>query len=87
MSTAPELKVVFFASLRETVGRSELSVHAGSFEALMSTLRTSLDDPAMEAITGENVRIAVNQTLVDNPINVRFENGDEIAFLPPVTGG
>ncbi|MGB1686261.1 MAG: MoaD/ThiS family protein [Pseudomonadales bacterium] len=38
-----------------------------------------------EALTAENVRVAVNQELVKG--NPRVKPGDEIAFFPPVTGG
>jgi len=36
-------------------------------------------------LTAENVRVAVNQEMVNGDLQVR--NGDEIAFFPPVTGG
>ena len=36
-------------------------------------------------LQAENVRIAVNQALTSGPL--KFGAGDEIAFLPPVTGG
>ncbi len=36
-------------------------------------------------VSAIGVRVAVNQELVD--LEARLADGDEIAFLPPVTGG
>ncbi len=88
------IRVLFFASLREAVGRSEFEVPltgtAGSgpaygLERLMAELKKRLDGGAYAALAAENVRIAVNRELVDG--TVVLQAGDEVAFLPPVTGG
>ena len=86
------IRVLFFASLREAVGASEceLPMQGGStrpfgLEALMSELKTRLAAGAYAALTGEHVRIAVNQELVAGACTLKA--GDEVAFLPPVTGG
>ena len=77
--------VRFFASLREDVGVAELEVEADSLPALLAALKAELGD-AMQHLQQENVRMAVNQALVDDP-TLALEPGDEVAFLPPVTGG
>ena len=88
------IRVLFFASLREAVGRSEYeiplspgadSVPAFGLEALMAELRRRLTAGAYAALIAENVRIAVNRELVDGAVTLQA--GDEVAFLPPVTGG
>ena len=88
------IRVLFFASLREAVGRSECEIPLppgaddGSpfgVEALMAELRRRLAAGAYAALIAENVRIAVNRELVDGAVALRA--GDEVAFLPPVTGG
>ena len=86
------IRVLFFASLREAVGVSqcELAVPAGTgrpfgLQALMAELKSRLATGAYAALVAENVRIAVNQELVDGSVTLRA--GDEVAFLPPVTGG
>ncbi len=44
-------------------------------------------EPALAvAITASRVRIALNGQLIA-PGEVRAGNGDELAFLPPVSGG
>jgi molybdopterin converting factor small subunit len=54
-------------------------------DALLGLLSDRLDGEAYAAITAVAVRIAVNQTLVEG--NIPLALGDEVAFLPPVTGG
>ncbi len=80
-----EIRVIFFASLREEVGRDEVAVQATSLNELLDELRRQLNETAMIALTAENVRVAVNQVLVEGVVDLR--PGDEVAFLPPVTGG
>ena len=80
--------VRFFASLREAAGVGSLTVELperAGFDALISALETRLDAPALTALRAENVRLARNQELVVPPFEL--SNGDELAFLPPVTGG
>ena len=86
-SNNTDVKVVFFASLREAVGIGETLVSAHSLSSLIDALRTQLDATAIAALTAENVRIAINQTLVEEGDNPSFSGGEEVAFLPPVTGG
>ncbi len=77
--------VRFFASLREDVGHAELELAAASVTELLDALRAELGTN-MAAIEQENVRIAVNQDLIDD-LTLPLTAGDEVAFLPPVTGG
>ena len=87
MADAP-LRILFFASLRDAVGTAELTLAppaAGTLQSLWPQLLEQLGADAVAELQAENIRIAVNQTLTSGP--VRFAAGDEIAFLPPVTGG
>jgi molybdopterin synthase sulfur carrier subunit len=81
------IKVVFFASLREDVGMAEQWVAATRMTEVFAQLRQTLSETAMTALTAENVRVAVNQALVEQLDAVELKEGDEVAFLPPVTGG
>ncbi len=56
--------------------------------ATLSALRALLarDDPALgEALAGKGVQAAVNKSLTRD--DVALNPGDEIAFLPPMSGG
>ena len=82
------VRVLFFASLRDEVGTGELEVSLQAKTGLaefIARLGEHLPAGALAALEAENVRIAVNQDLItgDRPI----QPGDEVAFLPPVTGG
>jgi len=82
------VEVRFFASLREVTGTGSLRLSMpedAGFEALMAALEQRLGPVAVAALRGENVRLARNQDLVAPPF--RLAEGDELAFLPPVTGG
>ena len=87
------IRVLFFASLREAVGMDAWTFSpdsAGSpprLSSLLAALRPTLEPDGYAALTAENVRIAVNQEFVDGAARVELKPGDEVAFLPPVTGG
>ena len=86
------IRVLFFASLKEAVGLDfwEYRVPQGSasmrLDALLTALRRQLGADAYAALTAENVRIALNQEFIDDEA-AELRCGDELAFLPPVTGG
>ncbi len=82
-----KLNVHFLARLRDVVGRPgvDLVLDEGTLSALRRSLESIVDSTAMERLFAENVRIAVNQTLWDGV--ALLVDGDEVAFLPPVTGG
>jgi molybdopterin synthase sulfur carrier subunit len=81
--------LLYFASLRESLGcsREQLPLPAGT--ATVSTLVEQLrarDAPWTEAFApGKTWRVAVNQQMASLATPVR--PGDEVAFFPPVTGG
>jgi molybdopterin converting factor subunit 1 len=82
------IEVRFFASLQERVGTDRLALELGAGQGiteLMECLRADLGAGAHAALEAENVRIAVNHALVTPPF--ALADGDEVAFLPPVTGG
>jgi molybdopterin synthase sulfur carrier subunit len=81
--------LLYFASLRESVGisREQLALPSGNstVSALVERLRAR-DARWTEAFApGRQWRVAVNQQMASGATPVR--PGDEIAFFPPVTGG
>jgi molybdopterin synthase sulfur carrier subunit len=81
------IKVRFFAALREKVGCGSLDVRmqAGDLMDLLEPLRGMVDAASFAALTAPNVRIAVNREFVEETCTLR--DGDEVAFMPPITGG
>jgi len=80
-----QIKVLFFASLREQMGTGEIDLDAENLTELFAQIEIRLGAEARQALQADNIRIAVNQDLIDR--EVALNEGDEVAFLPPVTGG
>ena len=81
-------KILFFASLRDAVGTDALALTLDepvSVSGLLEKLAGELTPSAMVELRAENVRVAVNQTFLTG--TGLIQPGDEVAFLPPVTGG
>ena len=81
-------RILFFASLRDATQTDELALKLDgpvSLTGLLERLAAELPPAAITELQAENVRIAVNQTFLTG--NTLIQPGDEVAFLPPVTGG
>jgi molybdopterin synthase sulfur carrier subunit len=84
-----KLNVLYFARLREALGRDRETIDVPGSVTTVAQLRAWLiarGDPFATAF-GEikRIRAAVDQTMVadDAPLT----DGAEVAFFPPVTGG
>ena len=83
------MKILYFAWIRETVGKSteDVSLSDGikSVGDLVGWLRQQGANYDTAFADDTAIRVAVNQEYVklDHPV----ANGDEVAFFPPVTGG
>jgi molybdopterin synthase sulfur carrier subunit len=78
--------VKFFASLREDIGLAETTVEARTLQDVLVALSGVIGADKLALLQQENVRVAVNQSLVSG-LGSELHAGDEVAFLPPVTGG
>ncbi len=74
-----------FAGVREIAGQDEVALDVdegttagGLWERLLT------DHPKLTAYT-DIIQVAVNQDVVDR--GVKLQSDDEVAFLPPVSGG
>ncbi|GAA4774536.1 MoaD/ThiS family protein [Novosphingobium ginsenosidimutans] len=76
-------KLVFLGRLADLAGAAECEVAPGTLEAILAGLPVEL----AVALLDEKVRIARNGELLINPGSIMVAAGDEIAFLPPVSGG
>ena len=80
------IQIKFFASLRERLGTSSLNLqYAG--ENTVADIEQELVERGEEwrFLEERDVLCAVNQTLCGK--DAKVNDGDEIAFFPPVTGG
>jgi molybdopterin synthase sulfur carrier subunit len=84
-----KVKVRFFASIKESLGRDveeiELPAGVATVAALRAHLRTRGGAWAEALAESRRVTAAVNQDMVKPAAAIKA--GDEVAFFPPVTGG
>ncbi len=79
------IRLLLFAALRDIVGTGEMAVELDegtTAAALWSTLRSRHDRLAPYVVPP---MVAVNQSYADPGTPLR--DGDEVAFIPPVSGG
>jgi molybdopterin synthase sulfur carrier subunit len=83
------LRLVYLARLRDAFGTSgealSLAPDHATTTRVLATLRARGGAWAQELAPGRAVRVAVNHDLAAGEIPLR--DGDEVALLPPVTGG
>ena len=88
-STAPPLRLLYFAWLRERLGTAaeEVALPEGvaTVGALLAWQRGRGQAHADAFASEARVRCAVNQEFATADAAVKA--GDEVAFFPPVTGG
>ena len=73
-----------FSQVKYAIGKSELSLVLNP-EATTADLETMIREKSAGALDDVTLRIAVNKHYVIEP--VLLEDGDEVAFIPPVQGG
>ncbi|MEQ1541581.1 MAG: MoaD/ThiS family protein [Novosphingobium sp.] len=76
-------KLVFLGRLQSVAGEAERTVASGPLETVLAALEPDLS----LALLDERVRFALNGTLLGDRGGIVLSPGDELAFLPPVSGG
>ena len=82
------IHIRYFAGLREALDCSgeEIALPDGVADVAALRARLAARGESWTALaTTRNLRAAVNQRLVD--AQAPLQDGDEVAFFPPVTGG
>lgn len=76
-------RLVFLGRLEDLAGGTERAVPPGALEDVLAGL-----EPALAvALLGERIRLALNGGLIAARGGIILQDGDELAFLPPVSGG
>jgi len=75
------IKVLFFASLRDVLGRASDEIDASGIDTVADVWSAVAKGETMPS----NLLMAINQDYVKADANV--QDNDEVAFFPPVTGG
>ena len=83
------IKIIYFASLKEKIGRADESIELpegiDTLGKLIDHLSAIYSPVWKDAIQSSTTLMAVNQEMTDTDSVIK--DGDEIAFFPPVTGG
>ncbi|MBT2133154.1 MoaD/ThiS family protein [Croceibacterium sp. LX-88] len=78
------VKLVFLGKLADLSGAPETLVPGPlDWEGLL----TALPGPLGEGARGDKVKLAVNGKLLSDKTALSAADGDEVALLPPVSGG
>lgn len=76
-------RLLFLGRLEDIAGAAEMDVSGGPLADVLAAL-----DPALaQELAGDRVKLALNGTLVPQGRAVTVGPDDELAFLPPVSGG
>jgi molybdopterin synthase sulfur carrier subunit len=78
------LKLVFLGRLEDLAGGAEREVATASS---LAAVLAGLDPDLTTALQADKVKLAVNGRLVQDRDALALRDGDELAFLPPVSGG
>lgn len=83
-------KLVFLGRLEELAGSGDGALPVDGplgWTALMERLSGAYSPDLAELVAGARVKVALNGALVADKHALTLNDGDEIAFLPPVSGG
>ena len=79
------IDVLLFASVRDAVGQRRMAVATSEGDTVEQLLQRLVSDyPKLAGHTG-TLMAAVNQEYA--PRDTVLHDGDEVAFIPPVSGG
>jgi len=82
------ITVKLFASLRERLAHQDFIWEMGSDKTISEatvSLSESKGSHWLDILNEKKIIVAVNQNIVDR--SYLLQDGDELAFFPPVTGG
>jgi molybdopterin synthase sulfur carrier subunit len=78
------MRVLFFAHLRDVTGCAEMQLDCAGADAAELWRRLIAAYPGLEKYR-DSVRLAQNAEYAAP--DARFDNADEVALIPPVSGG
>jgi molybdopterin synthase sulfur carrier subunit len=82
--------VVFLGRLRDSAGMRQCKIELHPSDLSLAGLMAALDalvDGLGAALADPSIRVAINKTMRATTPETALNSGDEVAFMPPVTGG
>jgi|TARA_B000000532_G_scaffold131742_1_gene105633 molybdopterin synthase sulfur carrier subunit len=83
------LKILYFAKIKEVIGKSEDSItikEQTTVKDIVEKLKLINESYKLAFQDIKNIKCSVNCNYI-NSFQTKVTNNDEIAFFPPVTGG
>ncbi|MCK9542399.1 MAG: MoaD/ThiS family protein [Novosphingobium sp.] len=78
------IRLVFLGRLEDAAGAGEREV---AVAPTLAAVLAGLEPELASVLSGDRIRLARNGELVAPDAAMRLADGDELAFLPPVSGG
>ena len=78
------MRILFFAHLKDVTGRAEMELRCGDVDAEALWRKLIEAHPGLAPLRG-SVRLAKNCEYASP--DARFADADEVALIPPVSGG
>ncbi|KAJ7388796.1 Molybdopterin synthase catalytic subunit [Desmophyllum pertusum] len=82
-----KVTVLFFAKSRELVEQRSAQILLGKRLTGRDLIANILNNFPSLAVIEENLLIAVNQSYIEKDSEINFEGGEEVAVIPPISGG
>lgn len=80
------VRVVFFAKARELAGLSESTIDVDGTSSCDQLFARLVEKFGLESIR-DNLILAINEQFVERGATLDLKEGDEIAIIPPLSGG
>lgn len=85
------IRVVYLGRLQDVAGRSDSSFASSSGDLdwpdLVAVLEDHVNPEIAAAASDRTTKVALNGVLQSDREGMVFRDGDEVALLPPVSGG
>jgi molybdopterin converting factor subunit 1 len=80
------VKILFFAKSREIVGKQSALLEVPSHISYVNLLQKIVQEFCLEDIKS-NVILSLNEEFCNSGDTIELKTGDEIAVIPPLSGG
>ena len=80
-----EIKVLLFASFREIVGTTVLNLSVDPCCTTRNLFELLCEMHPQLKLGADQISVAVNKNYIS--VETELKDGDEVAFLPPISGG
>ena len=79
------IKLLFFASCRDLIGTGERQMTLSDGATVTDLISKLASEQARFTDMAPSLMVSVNQAYVER--DAELQDGDEVAFIPPVSGG